>query len=52
MTKQEKLLKFISLYLKGQFVTDEAPEDECDSEAKFILTYIQSQGDNSKNGVM
>ena len=36
--------KFVSLYLRQRFVTDEMPEDECDKEAEFIMRYLHSQG--------
>ncbi len=40
MTKEEK---FISLYLRQRFTTNETPEDECDKEARFIIEYLKSQ---------
>ena len=41
---REKIKKFVSLYLRQRFVTDEMPEDECDKEAEFIMRYLHSQG--------
>lgn len=40
MTRQEKK-KFISLYLRQRFTTNEVPEDECDTEAEFILRFVE-----------
>jgi len=44
MTKREEIKKFISLYLRSRFTVSEMPEDECDTEAEFILQYLHSQG--------
>lgn len=41
----EEIKRFISNYLRSRFVAgDETPEDECDSEAEFILRYLHSKG--------
>ncbi len=42
MTREEKK-KFISLYLRQRFTTNDVPEDECDTEAEFIVDYFYSQ---------
>ncbi len=42
MTREE-IKKFISLYLRQRFTTNEVPEDECDKEAEFIVDYFYSQ---------
>ena len=43
-SKQEDLLKFVSLYLRQRFTTNEVPEDECDKEAEFIFKYLDGEG--------
>ncbi len=44
MTKQEKMLRFVSLYLRQRFTTNDVPEDECDKEAEFIFQYLHGEG--------
>ena len=44
MTKQEEMKRFVSLYLRQRFTTNEVPDDECDKEAEFIQQYLHSQG--------
>lgn len=44
MDKREEIKKHISFYLRKQFVCDQGPDDECDIEADYILTYLDSQG--------
>ncbi len=44
MTERERIKKFISLYLRQRFTTDDAPEDECDAEAEFIVKYLETEG--------
>ena len=41
MPSREEIKKFISLYLRQRFTTNEAPEDECDTEAEFIVSYFE-----------
>ena len=43
MSKREEIKKFISLYLRQRFTSDEMPDDECDTEAEFIFQYLNSQ---------
>lgn len=38
--RYEENKKFISLYLRERFTTNDVPEDECDKEAEFILGYL------------
>ena len=40
--KREEIKKFISTYLTKQFVSENAPKGECDSEAEHILKYLDS----------
>ena len=40
----EETKKFISQYLRLQFIGEDAPEDECNEEAEFIIRYLQSEG--------
>ncbi|KKL84602.1 hypothetical protein LCGC14_1963100 [marine sediment metagenome] len=42
--KREEMQKFMALYLRQRFTTDEMPENECDTEVEFIMNYLHSQG--------
>jgi len=36
--------EWLSIYLRNRFVSDEAPDDECDNEADVILAHFKEQG--------
>ena len=42
--KRADMQKFMALYLRQRFTTDEMPENECDTEVEFIMNYLHSQG--------
>lgn len=46
MAKQEEIRQWINKYLTQQFICDLSllPDDECLSEAKAILMYLDSRG--------
>lgn len=46
MTKQEEIMEWTNKYLTGRFIgtPNDLPKDECQKEAKSILSYIASRG--------